>query len=164
MHKLSVLMFASAALIGALFLQPTTAEACGCPVPPGYGDPVVDLRTTQYQYGRSFVVFAGRVTAAGEGRAVLDVQRTWKGPAVSTMVIQVGSRGPHGYFSGTSCDPSFKVGESYLVYAYGDSPAELRSDNCDGTRRLQFAAQEVLNLDYVVTQANDNASGMPDPR
>lgn len=160
MHNLKVLAFAPAVLVGALFVQPTCAEACGCPIPPGYGDPVVDLGTTGYHYGRAFAVFAARVAAFGEGRAVLDVQRTWKGPAERTMVIQVGARGPHGYFSGTSCDPSFKVGETYLVYAYGDSPDELRSDNCGGTRQLEFAAQEVLNLDYVAKQGSGGQAGV----
>jgi hypothetical protein len=163
MHKLSVLVVASAVLVGVSFIRPTDAEACGCPVPVGYGDPVVDLRTTAYRYGRAFAVFSGRVTASGDGRAVLDVQRMWKGPSGPTFTIQVGSRGPDGHFIWTSCDPSFKVGETYLVYAYGDSPAELRSHSCGGTRLLQYAAQEVLNLDYVVKQADDNASGMPDP-
>ena len=177
MQKCGLVAFAAAVWLGALFAQPASAEACGCMLSLGYGDPAVDLRTTESQYSRAFAVFVGRVTAVGGGQAMLELQRTWKGPAGPTLAIQVGSRGPHGYFSGlpvmvdtlvplythTSCDPSFKVGETYLVYAYGNSAAELRSDNCDGTRLLQYAAQEVLNLDYVVKQASDGATGTPGP-
>lgn len=152
MQKAALVLIAAALSLGTMFIQPASAGACGCVAVIGAGDPVVDLRTTRYEYSRAFAVFVGRVTTFGGGQAVLDVQRMWKGPAQAAISIQVGSRGPDGSVSRTSCDPSFQVGETYLMYAYGNSLGELGSHTCGGTRLFQYAAQEVLNLDYVVKE------------
>ena len=101
MQKLGALALAAVVWLGVMFVQPGSAEACGCMMTMGYGDPVVDLGMTRGRYDRAFAVFVGRVTAYGTGRAVLELQRTWKGPSEGTITIRV---------RGSSCDPvSFPV-------------------------------------------------------
>lgn len=80
-------------------------------------------------------VFAGRVTADGEsaGRpAEFRVARVWKGSDYAIRFVGVGGViRPDGLVTVTSCDPQFRQGEEYLVYAYRvDAGEPLQTSYC----------------------------------
>lgn len=115
----------------------------------GEGDPVVDLRSVRFEYDRSLTVFAGVVTSVEDDRATFRVDTVWKGPITTHAVMWVGTRQIDGTLTRTSCDYHFKAGEKYVVYAFGASVESMRTHSCSRTRVAEYAAQEILNLDYV---------------
>jgi hypothetical protein len=110
-------------------LWSVSADACSCVVP---GLPCEAA-------WRSDVIFSGRVvalesSASGTGARGVEfaVIETFRGPDVRTIVVG----------SGGGCSYSFKVGESYLVYAR-DVQGTLTTSTCTRTRPLREAADDL---------------------
>lgn len=57
----------------------------------------------------------------------------------------------------TDCYQGFTIGESYLVYAYGDSPDALGSGACTRTNNLKYASDDLYYLHALL-------KGMAEPR
>jgi hypothetical protein len=57
----------------------------------------------------------------------------------------------------SDCYQGFTVGETYLVYAYGDSPDALGSGACTRTNNLKYASDDLYYLHALL-------KGMPEPR
>ncbi len=69
-----------------------------------------------------------------------EVSRMWRGPGTSKLRIFTG-RG------GGDCGYPFKVGERYLVYAYGNTNEGWYADICSRTRVATGAAEDLAYLD-----------------
>lgn len=80
------------------------AYACTC-IGPGNTTEAVEL---------SEAVFSGRVISSNEFRAVVEVERTWKGKFRKARVI-VFNPAPN-----TSCSLTLRRGEHYVVFAWAD--------------------------------------------
>jgi len=78
------------------------------------------------------------------------VTETLKGPKTSRLEISVGR-------IDSDCYQGFTIGESYLVYAYGDSNDNLSSSACGRTTNLSYAAAD---LHYI----RNLLKGVPEPR
>jgi hypothetical protein len=78
--------------------------------------------------------------------AIFQVERGWKGETISKMFLATESMK---YADGTedhsSCDISFREGETYLIYAYGKEN-ELRANYCSRTRLLTKAEEDLKIL------------------
>ena len=105
------------------------ADACSCAVP---GLPCEAV-------WRSDVVFTGRVVsfespAPGTGTRGVEfaVIQNFRGPQLRTIVVA----------SAGGCGYSFKIGESYLVYA-SDLQGTLTTSICTRTRPLRDAADDL---------------------
>lgn len=128
-------------------LTPHRAYACSC----GPLDP------PQSELEQASAVFSGkvlsfRVTGHSPGSTsteqpmpfldpteiVLEVISTWKGIHQSQVVVHTGG-------GGIGCGFEFHVGQSYFVYAYGDSQG-LETEHCSRTTELENATEDLTAL------------------
>jgi hypothetical protein len=98
---------------------------------------------------KSTAVFAGKVTimdipngivisSADPVTVTFNVSRIWKGPDHKTLVVTTAREG-------ASCGYSFKIGEEYIVYAYGEDD-ELSANICSRTNSLVNAQEDLQAL------------------
>jgi hypothetical protein len=118
-----------AVAFGVTGLWSVSADACSCVVP---GLPCEAA-------WRSDVVFSGRVVSlessaarTGSHGVEFEVIETFSGPDVRTIVVG----------SGGGCSYSFKIGESYLVYAT-EVQGTLTTSVCTRTRPLRDATDDL---------------------
>src|ERR1041384_3417522 len=128
---------------------------------------VCDPHQTPYRdFQEARAVFVGKVTGSKDieviekagDKTYTNVQRVFqfslneslKGLKTSQIDINVGS-------INSDCYQGFTVGETYLVYAFGDSDSSLESGTCTRTSMLSEAA---ANLHYI----RDLLKGVPEPR
>lgn len=130
-------------LIGIPFLSisPAPAQACSCAMP----SPVSE------ELERKTAIFSGRVTqitepewgptrsSAAPVEVRLEADTVWKGEVSQIATIYTA-------MSTDSCGyGNFRVGQEYLVYAYG-SPDRLETGLCERTTLLSGAAEDLQQL------------------
>lgn len=144
--------------LAALLLPPLAgrAEACSCFAIP-----------TPYQaYRDARAVFAGKVLGSrdvptqeqgregvytvNERRLRFAVEEVFKGPKAAEIEVNAGR-------TDSTCYSGFNVGQSYLIYAYGDSDAALSVHACTRTGRLTHALDDVHYIRALLR-------GEPEPR
>ena len=118
-----------------LFAGTQDVSACMC-----------ELNPPCAAFWRADAVFIGRVTAA-ETRQVegkypesvteLTVLRTFRGEQLPSMVL----RGTI-----TSCSYSFRIGETYLVYAYRGADGRFGAGVCSGTKPIAEADEDIAMI------------------
>ena len=75
-----------------------------------------------------------------------SVARWWKGSVEEEVFLYTGvSRWPGGYRRIAGEDFGFKVGEQYLVYAFGENE-HLVTTECERTTKLEKAAEDLKEL------------------
>jgi hypothetical protein len=120
-----------------LSLFPSTAFACECAVP------WEKSQAQQVKLARkqALSVFVGEVAAIIDLQTVFDVKfkvrGIWKGPTAGEISVLT-------RHTDVACGIAFRVGESYLVYAWRLIPPdpdalELETSICSRTRRLAHA-------------------------
>lgn len=141
------------ACVTLLLCSARTATACSC----------IDPGPPCQAYGAVSAVFSGRVTEITSFTSSDEQLRGYEQRLVRFAVSQ-----PYRGVSGTSaetvtgngggdCGYPFKVGESYLVYAY-QSPKDnkLHASICSRTRPLSEAGED---LEYIQSLSNAEAGG-----
>jgi hypothetical protein len=101
-----------------------------------------DIATTENIRGKTYTAY--------ERVYQLSVNESLKGLKKSQVEINVGR-------IDSTCYQGFVIGESYLVYAFGDSDSSLRSGACGRTNNLSHAGDELHYL-------RDLMNGIPEPR
>ena len=114
-----------------------TGFACSC----------ISLSPPRPEFARVDAVFSGYVTeidrtdeAYDVVRVTVEVLTAWKGITGRRVMVHTG-------WSGAQCGYSFRVGESYLIYAYRSSDGTLRTNMCMRTRPLAGAEEDFRALD-----------------
>lgn len=119
-------------------------------------------RSVSEELRHSTAVFSGKAVAEEyrpivtpqpgwpEGGEILvikfSVQRWWKGSGEGEIFLYTGvSRWPGGFGRIVGEDFKFKVGEQYLVYAFGDVD-NLTTTSCERTTELEKAAEDLKAL------------------
>lgn len=154
--KAVITKIAFAALFIVLPQLAGTASACSC-MPTS--SPYKALREAR-------AVFAGKVISTAdvpftervrdktytyyERRYRVAVAESFKGAKAAEVEVSVGR-------TDSSCYSGFEVGESYLIYAYGDSDAALGTGMCTRTNDLAAALDEIHYL-------RATSRGTPEPR
>jgi hypothetical protein len=86
-------------------------------------------------------VFSGKVIGRTATKIRFKVQMWWKGARYSEISLYSDSKVI------TSCDISFKSGETYLIYAFTSSPGnKLETNLCAGTKKLTSADEDLKIL------------------
>lgn len=86
-------------------------------------------------------LFSGKVIGRTATQIRFKVQKWWKGAPYFETFIYADSKVI------TSCDVSFKNGETYLVYAFRSSPEnKLETNQCTGTKELAAADEDLKIL------------------
>lgn len=127
------------AIILALALYPQTTSACSCAI----------LETPAEAFDSAAAVFTGRVTAiegpsgctissAAPTRVTFQAYEVWKGPEQSVIEITT-------ELMSVSCGYEFAIGQSYLVYAYGEED-DLKVSLCSRTGILSSATEYIQAL------------------
>lgn len=127
-----------AAFASWLFLYAEDLSACTCRQPP----------PPSRAFAEADAVFLGKVLsfeaipAIHQRRAHLDVLKTWKGnkSAADTLFTP---------FDEAGCGYDFRVGETYLIYAYQYGEEPLSTNLCTRTRHESFAQEDLNYLDSV---------------
>ena len=123
----------SALAFAILLLHADVAQACICEE---YGIKSYG-KLIAHEYNQRTAVFSGEVTELSDTRVKLRVERLWKGDLGGEVTL------PNG---GSSCYFGFRLGETYLVYAY-EREGVLRTDICTLTKRMAEAEKDIPILD-----------------
>jgi hypothetical protein len=132
-------------VVAVLFFASSISLACTCNLPPMNK---TEKQLVELERKKSKAIFVGEVTEiivpktpAGEPGWVAEVkfkvQRTWKGVELEEVRVFTAN-------VCCICGYEFKVGESYLVYAYGSD--KLHTDTCTRTSRLADAETDLKVL------------------
>jgi hypothetical protein len=119
------------AVITALLLCPQNVSACFC----GSPDLTKAIRNAN-------AIFSGKVVEVSPERVVFDVHEVWKGKVSSSLVLSQ---------RGGSCDLTFEVGKTYLIYArkYRNMLSEddrWSTDECSGSKNMSKADKDLKRL------------------
>lgn len=112
-----------------ILFSPIDARACSCP-----DDPVPLETKVAWWQKHSTVVFSGeaikreKIPATREIEVTFAVVEFWKGDLSHTVAVKTDD------LPGMSCGYDFRIGMTYLVYAYRQSGA-LATNSCSGNRR-----------------------------
>jgi MYXO-CTERM domain-containing protein len=141
---------AGAALLAALAVRASVAEACSCVPPP---EPRLEMQ-------RSGAVFIGTVTsiepAGGAVRVELSVDRSFKGARDGAFTVRTAA-------DAATCGFPFAEGESYLVYTWRPPDGDEHGVSlCGRSRPLERAGDDVAALEALVA-STDGAHGSGDP-
>jgi hypothetical protein len=97
--------------------------------------------TTLQKIEQAQSVFSGKVIGRTATKIRFKVQMWWKGARYSEISLYSDSKVI------TSCDISFKSGETYLIYAFTSSPGnKLETNLCAGTKKLTSADEDLKIL------------------
>ena len=100
-------------------------------------------------FDRATAVFVGKVVALDGYKVTFRLEKRWKGDAALTEVVL--STGALPGYGGTplpkECSYQFRLGEEYLVYAYGAAD-KIEADVCL-TAPIKSAAEEENGLDQI---------------
>ena len=157
--------FALALLTGLVIVTGVgRAEACDCgavapppagfPVPPPPTEPALEKQVERAR-DAAVAVFIGKAVKLDQLTVTFEIEKNWKGAAEKTLSMSNGyeQRGAAVWIS--SCAFWFKEGETYLVFAYGKSRADMRADGVCSTfttGELPDRADTVRRLDILATR------------
>jgi hypothetical protein len=126
------------------------AQGCVCVGLPEKSTPEQSRAMLVKDFNEAFAIFSGKVIALDTFKVKFKVDKLWKGDFGSEVTMSTGARdNGDGTYTSSSCDFNFKLGENYLVYAYGASAGEIQARACTRTRLLRYADQEMKDLDEV---------------
>lgn len=151
------MLLAPLAVMFLLLLAPEVALGCVCFGTPEKRTPEQVRAMLVRDFNEAVAVFSGEVVAIDTFKVKLKVDKLWKGDFGDEAVMSTGTKdNGDGIHISSSCDYSFKLGEKYLVYAYGASPEDMQARECTRTRPLNYAEQEMKDLDEVWPHVKKN--------
>jgi hypothetical protein len=152
-----VLLTAFAVLTLALAAEGTTF-GCVCPPLPAKVTPEEARAELVKDFNGAFAVFTGEVVALDTFEVKFKLDKVWKGSLGDELVMRTGAiAGGDGTYSVSSCDYSFRRGEKYLVFTYGDTAAEMLAHACSRTKPASRAEQEMEALDEIAPREKRNS-------
>jgi preprotein translocase subunit SecG len=119
-------------------------SACSCmqPEPPlsslDQSTAVFSGKVTEIKNAFTFESLIGIGSSRDPKEVTIEVSKVWKGSDYKTIIIETA-------MSSASCGYPFKVGEEYVVYAYGEE-GKLTASLCSRTRLLRDADVDFAEL------------------
>jgi len=149
-------------MVLVLLVPAAPAAACACVAnpPPSSLSPEAEAawqletlrRNVATEFDRAAAVFSGEVLADNVGTVRFKLARAWKGDLPAEFDMDTGYReNADGSVSFNSCDYLFKVGSTYVVFAFGKSIRTMKASSCTQTSELPRAGRTVEALDALVT-------------
>lgn len=144
------------AAFGLMLAGHTSASACVCDLPLKR---VSLKKAVAKAMSESALVFSGQVIELDDSMVKFRVERLWKGaPAGEVVLINAGAgKAPDGDRIISSCAYNFRMGEKYLVYAFG-SGGKLQTHKCTRTAVLEDAAEDFETLENLAPKKKAKAS------
>ncbi len=136
MRKLLSLLGLSIALVA---MTPAAAESCSCRPS---GPPCQEVWASPVVFAGTVIELDQSVGALGPRRVRFRISEAFRGAEAGEIEIHLRGGG------GASCDPPFRLGESWLVYAgnQGAGGPRWTTSTCSRTRRLSGAAEDLRYL------------------
>jgi hypothetical protein len=137
MKKLLMIIGVAALLV----LNASAASACMCTT---IGSPKTNLAEVQ-------AVFLGKIVAAKKHEWTIAVDRVWKGEIEEKVLMRDPS-------AGSSCESHFKLGDSYIFFAYVKESKRKVIFNpavCTWTTSLTYRHEGVLLLEFVLKELGE---------
>lgn len=141
-------------IINLFLINLSLVNACSCilPAPP------------KESLEKSTAVFAGKVvdvdvpigiviSSADPVKVTFDISKVWKGSNYKTLVVTTAR-------DGASCGYSFKKGEEYIVYTYGEGD-KLSTGICSRTKLLVNAQEDLEGLGEANLPTNSGSNYVP---
>jgi len=147
-------------LLGAAFLLLLSFDvAFGCVCVHAENPTPESVRAArQKEFDKATVVFSGEVIKSGRFKVEFKVDKIWKGDSVNHITMLTGTiDNGDGTHTSSSCDFSFKLGEKYLIYAYGEFN-ELKTHECSRSSLLKNAVEEAEGLEKITPHKDMNKS------
>lgn len=143
-----LIVTASAAL--ALWLAAADpALGCVCSLSPRALTPEEARAALVKDFNEAFAIFTAEVVGGDTFTVKFKVGKLWKGGLGDEIVMPTGAKKRDDMTYINSCDYTFRRGESYLVFAYGESAEKMQARACTRTKVLALAGAEVEELDTV---------------
>ncbi|MFN2452608.1 MAG: hypothetical protein ABR577_00120 [Pyrinomonadaceae bacterium] len=144
-------------IISFLLLFSNVVLGCGCVGMPEKPTPEQARAMLIKDFNGASAVFSGEVIALNTFKVKFKVDKLWKGDIGDEITMSTGAKdNGDGTYTSSSCDYHFKLGEKYMVYAYGASSKEVQAYACTRTRPLNYAEQETKDLDEVWPHVKKN--------
>ncbi len=124
-----------------LVLNASAAAACMCMT---IGSPKTNLAKVQ-------AVFLGKVVATKKHEWTIAVDKVWKGEVEEKVLMRDPS-------AGSSCESQFKLGESYIFFAYVKESKRKVIFNpavCTWTTSLTYRHEGVLVSEFVLKELGE---------
>lgn len=136
--KIYIIIFLASASVLTVFQKETFACSCDLPIPK-----MSVNKQVKKERKKSDAVFTGEVLEVKDDKfsfiVKIKVKSKWKGVKDSEVIIFTGK-------GNGDCGYPFKVGESYLIYAYQISNNRLSTNICQRTAVLSDAQADVVVL------------------
>lgn len=142
-------------VVALLLIHPEVTLACVCELPDRVlSAEEVTALITQRLHGAT-AVFSGRVVEADTFKVKFKVDKQWKGHTTEEITLLTGAvKNTDGTLSSSTCDYGFRLGDSYLVYASGNTDG-LRTHKCSGTNLIKYAEKEIEKLDKIKAEEGE---------
>jgi hypothetical protein len=145
------------------------AEACVCaetPPPPDLTPETMAAwgcenarRRISYEFDRAIAVFSGEVILDEQVRVRFKHDRVWKGTLPPEFFMKTGvKRLPDGSLVLNSCDFFMRVGQKYLIFAFGSSVETMGASACTYSELFEHADRTIEVLDALIKE-RANAKG-----
>jgi hypothetical protein len=126
------------------------AFGCDCIFSPEKPTPEQARVALVKDFNAAFAVFTGEVVRLDTFKVRFKVDKIWKGGFGDEIDMSTGAKdNGDGTYSSSSCDYDFKLGEKYLVFAYGNSATDMQAHSCTRTRLLVDEEQLTKDLDGI---------------
>jgi hypothetical protein len=136
---LLILPFFSNTIFGCIFV--TSSDA----------NPEFNKAARKKDFGKASAIFSGEVVKLDDFKAEFKIDKIWKGDIMDFVVRLTGTKdNGNGTYTSSSCDYSFKLGEKYLIYAYGKSD-ELKTHSSSRSSLLENAIEEIEGLEEIAS-------------
>jgi len=138
---------------------PADASACVCAPPPPGTSPSEFARQVRQQMGEALAVFVGEPVAWNQLTYRFRVQSVWKGDLGPEVVMSSGNEPTaDGLVRGSSCNFGFRVGQTYLVFAYGTTHLQMKAHSCTFTTSIEHSQVSLSMLDAIAPRRQPAAS------
>ncbi len=143
-------------IVGLMLAGYVSASACVCDLPLKR---VSLKKSVAKAKSEATAVFSGQVVELDDSIVKFRVERLWKGePAEEIVLVNTGmGKAGGGERIISTCAYNFRLGEKYLVYAYG-SEGKLQTHKCTRTAVLEGAAEDVGMLENLGPKRKAKAS------
>jgi hypothetical protein len=136
MRRIAVAVFLSACWA----LVPADASACTCVSSSTAPSRSELTRQVLQELSEALAVFVGEPIASNQLALRFRVRSVWKGEVGPELVMSSGAEVTmDGLISSSSCNFSFRAGETYVVFASGTTPTRMRARSCTFTSQIEHS-------------------------
>lgn len=132
-------------------------DAFGCGCPSGSNPTPESIRIErQKDFDDATAVFSGEVIKSDVFKAEFKIDKIWKGDFDEKITTLTATKdNGDGIYTTSGCDYQVKLGEKYLIYAYGKTD-ELKTRSCSRSRLLVNAIEKIEGLEKIVPHKDMN--------